>query len=150
MQLLDRARAAHNSTQELEIEQDEEGESGLLDASLAPTDSEPPTDEPPTDITAPSDGTTPSGSRVPTPTPTEVPPKKKRKQIHLYQKQQNSLEHEHHKHFLATRIHRCSCTCIHSPPVLAVRLNELPFYCIIDKWIVPWCHDKYVASVNCP
>ena len=91
MQLLDSARAAHSSTQELEIEQDEEGESGLLDASLAPKDSEPPTDEPPTNITAPSDGTTPSGSRVPTPTPTEVPPMKKRKQTHLFKKKKTEF-----------------------------------------------------------
>lgn len=90
VQLVDSARAAPSPTPALvEHDEEEEGESGLLDASLVPTDREPPTDGrtvtdggPPTDITAPSDGTTPSDSRTPscsrvqTPMPTEAPPKK--------------------------------------------------------------------------
>ena len=59
VRLLDSTRAAPSPAQELDIEQDEEGESRLLDASLAPTDSKPPTDEPPTNVTAQSDSRTP-------------------------------------------------------------------------------------------
>ena len=45
MQLLDSATAPHSPTPELvEEDKEDEGESGLLDESLVPTDSEPPTD----------------------------------------------------------------------------------------------------------
>ena len=99
VQLLDSTNAAPSPTPALRTEQEEEeeGEIELLDASLAPTDSEPPTDGrtatdsgPPMDMRVSSDGRTLSGSRVPTPTPTEAPPKKKRKRLTKLEKADRS------------------------------------------------------------